>query len=425
MRMYDNMIMYDKDIINNQSYTDLYKIKLLMVKKNNNIIDKIIKKFENNKDLNCIVVKISLVWYNQFSNIREQIGHANSVIIYKFIKDGDNKESYLCLRTEPHRHTNVYCRNSVRKAIRDIFSYLPNSHYLDYIINSRSGLQDDEDNEIDKENLTDFDNLPKNIKKLSPLQGNSGFCASWTIYTNFILLLNRSISLDKLGQYFATFDEKIDKVSKSEKFVQEFNKCFKQDTIKEKKCRSKTDFINDVKDYRHTFYKQTNPKYILIKHIKLYRTIIYAVYFITRVLKITTLFDKITDKKDKKYLTKIFDKFDKFDKENDDPIKKRLLEQSKVKIKIPDDILNKDTHLCDDNLFDHEEFCLDNDISKPLPPDPMKFKCNESKLKVDNNIVLKDIRSSYAEQTKKRTEYNNNIINYLNKNINIVNLDYV
>ena len=88
-------------------------------------------------------------------------------------------------------------------------------------------------------NLTDFDNLPSNIKKLSPLQGNSGFCASWTIYTNFILLLNRSISLDKLGQYFATFDEKIDKVSKSEKFVQEFNKCFKQDTIKEKKCRSK------------------------------------------------------------------------------------------------------------------------------------------------------------------------------------------
>jgi len=123
----------------------------------------------------------------------------------------------------------------------------------------------------------------------------------------------------------------------------------------------------------------------------------------------------------KKYLTKIFDKFDK---ENDDPIKKRLLEQSTVQIKISNDILNKDTHLCDDNLFDHEEFCLDNDISKPLPPDPMKFKCNESKLKVDNNIVLKGNKSSKKNLEIENFIYIKNIKDFLNNNINIVNLDF-
>ena len=446
--IYNYIIMYDENIINDNSLSDLDKIKSLMINKNKKIIDNVIKNFEDNQQLNCIIVNISLKWYDIGNNSLNYVCHANSVIIYKFIKDDDNKVSYLCIRTEPHRHSDLYCRNSVRKAIRDIFSNLPNSYYLDNIINSHTGLQYDEQfNEFTKKNLTDFDNLPSNIKKLSPLQGNSGFCASWTIYTNFILLLNRSISLDKLGQYFTTFNQKIDTVSQSEKFVEEFNNCFKNKKktlflfnkyVKNKNCRSKSNFKNDVTQYYINLSLkvmnakniiqdniiQENPKYILIKHIKLYRTIIYAVYFITRVLKITTLFDKITDKKDKRYLTKIFNKFDNFINDNDDPIKKRLLEQSKVKIKIPDDILNKDTHLCDDNLFDHEEFCLDNDISKPLPPDPMKFKCNESKLKVDNNIVLKGNNSSKKNLEYANFIYRKNIKDFLNRNINIVNLDF-
>jgi hypothetical protein len=443
--IYNYIIMYDENIINDNSLSDLDKIKSLMVNKNKKIIDNVIKNFEDNQQLNCIIVNISLKWYDIGNNSLNNMYHANSVIIYKFIKDDDNKVSYLCIRTEPHRHSDLYCRNSVRKAIRDIFSNLPNSYYLDNIINSHTGLQYDEQfNEFTKKNLTDFDNLPSNIKKLSPLQGNSGFCASWTIYTNFILLLNRSISLDKLGQYFTTFNQKIDTVSQSEKFVEEFNNCFKNKKktlflfnkyVKNKNCRSKSNFKNDVTQYYINLSLkvmnakniiqdniiQENPKYILIKHIKLYRTIIYILYFITRVLNITTLFDNITDKKDKKYLTKIFDKFDK---ENDDPIKKRLLEQSTVQIKISNDILNKDTHLCDDNLFDHEEFCLDNDISKPLPPDPMKFKCNESKLKVDNNIVLKGNNSSKKNLKYANFIYRKNIKDFLNKNINIVNLDF-
>jgi hypothetical protein len=387
---------YDEDIINDESLTYLDKIKLLM--KNNKIIQKIIKKFKDNPELNSIIVFIQLIWIDDNINI-ESIGHANSVIIYKFMNN--DQVSYLCLRNEPHRHANIYCRNSVRKAIRDIFSQLPNSYYLDYIINSRTGLQINENNDIDKENLTDFDNLPKDMQKLSPLQGNSGFCASWTVYTMLVLLLNRSVPLEKMGEYFATFDT----ISKSEKFIQEFNKCFNPDTTKKnnESCRNKDDFIKEVTDYikntESTITKKIKHQYILTKHIKLYRTIIYIVYFITRKLNNTrlfnntNLFNNIPDN-DKKILNEIFDKFEK----KNDPVKERLINQSTVKINISNDILNKDIHLCDDNLFDHKDFCLDHKVSKILPENKNKWNCNDNKFKVDDKIVLKTVSESNTEQ---------------------------
>ncbi len=116
---------------------DLKKIKLMIKNKKDQIIRNIKDNFDKNPSLNAQILIISLSFYdNKPNNMIRRDGHANSVIIYRFRKNpSDTSDSYLCLRTEPHRHTNVYCRNSVRKTIRLIFSTLPNSYYLDYIIN--------------------------------------------------------------------------------------------------------------------------------------------------------------------------------------------------------------------------------------------------------------------------------------------------
>ncbi len=404
------------------------------------ILNNFNKKTDDGKRINCQIIKIILQYYNDKPNELGELtenSHANSVVIYRFEKNG--QDHYLCLRTEPHRHTNIYCRNSVRKAIRNIFSNMPNSYFLDYIINTRKGLQVNEQQEIDKQNLKkeiesiqvneqqdidkqnvqDFQNLPEDIKQLSPLQGNSGFCASWTMYTTFILLLNRHISLDKLGEYFTTFDHKLDTLSQSEKFLQEFNKCFNpnkstqqtQQIQETKPCRTKEKFIEDISGYTNlkvwgnryippysynTPYEdssQSTLKYILVKQIKLYRMIIFMLYYNTRKLKKTEVFDKIQNKTDKQILTEIFNDFDK---NTQDIVKERLIEQSKVKIEINDNILNRDTHLCDDNLFQHIDFCLNEDVVKPIPT-PDKWNCNNSKLKIDNNILLKALGSSTKE----------------------------
>jgi hypothetical protein len=411
-----NLLHYNEDI--EEIKKSELKFRQLFENKKKKLTVDILNNFQKNENLNCQIIKISLKYYNDDPNKLGEIkggSHANSVVIYRFKKNG--QDNYLCLRTEPHRHTNIYCRNSVRKAIRNIFSNMPNSYFLDYIINTRQGLQVDEQKEIDKENLTDFDNLPQDIKQLAPLQGNSGFCASWTLYTTLILLLNRDVPLDKLGEYFTTFDHKFDTVSKSEKFLEEFNKCFNLNQSNQS-CRTKEAFIQDISKYTSLKPKaklvtswgqeygnpysysipyedptQSTLKYILVKQIKLYRMIIFMLYYNTRKLKKTEVFDKIQNQTDKQILIEIFDDFDNNTR---DIIKERLIKQSQAKIEINDNILNRDTHLCDDNLFIHKEFCLNEDVVKPIPEDN-KWNCNNSKLRIGNNIVLKALDSSKKE----------------------------
>ena len=165
-----------KNLIN---YNNTNDVMSMMEDKKKEICKNILNNFNKNPHLNIQILYIVLKFYD--SNVNNlgiskkySNGHANYVTIYRFKKDG--KDAYLCLRTEPHRHTTLYCRNSMRKATRDIFKYLDNSYYLDFIIDSKKGLQgreDDESKDIEKENITDYDNLPYNIKNLSPLQGNS------------------------------------------------------------------------------------------------------------------------------------------------------------------------------------------------------------------------------------------------------------
>jgi hypothetical protein len=382
------------------------KIEKMRLLKNKQVVSTILARFKKEPSLNAQIVKIDLKFFdsNPESLQVDPIGHANSVIVYRFYQDG--KESYLCLRTEPHRHSNIYCRNSVRKAIRDVFSSLPNFYYLDFLINSREGLQSNEEQALDKLNSKDFDSLPENVKVLSPLKGNSGFCASWTMYTALLLLLNRNVDFDKLGNYLATFNLTQSRVP-SEKFAAEFESCFAKKVVPATNalsCPNKKQFAKEIASYLN-FKTQpdgsisygipyenknaTNYKYILFKHVKLYRSIIFAAYFVTKKLKQLNLINGIKNPQDQANLNAMFTKLDA----SYPSIEQQLKLAGKVRMHVPSSILERDTHKCDDQIFPHKDFCLDADIQRPIPT-PDNLSCGKSKLKRNNFIILRGLKST-------------------------------
>ena len=106
-------------------------------------------------------------------------------------------------------------------------------------------------------------------------------------------MLNRNIPLDKIGSYFSTFNLNLNDKTKSQKFREEFDKCYgKNSSLKDSSCKSKDIFEKEFKKYikyndieRTYFIINENLikyKYVLTKHIKLYRTIIFVLYFITK-----------------------------------------------------------------------------------------------------------------------------------------------
>ncbi len=414
------------DLLNFNNTDD---IRSMIEEKKKNICKNILAKFNKNPNLTTQILSVNLKFFDNNPDELNQdpIGHANSVTIYKFIKN--NTISYLCLRTEPHRHTNIYCRNSVRKAIRDIFKYLPNSYYLDFIIDTKEGLQVNEHQDIEKENITDYDDIPTNIQKLSPLQGNTGFCASWTLYTLIILMLNRDKSLDTIGKYFATFNIKSDKKKKSKLFREEYDRCFNEKS--DASCRSKEIFMNEFKKYinlkeikinnqtQYNYKIQNENKlkyeYILTKHIKLYRAILLILYFITKKLNISNIINNINNQNDIHILNRIFDKFDRDNVMN--KIFTKLNSVDSVKIEISQEILDKDRHLCDDNIFDHKEFCQIEDINKDIDDNNIKY-CEFAKY--GNTYKLKGLKSTLNDEKTELKESQNDTVNdisYLIKKI--------
>jgi len=385
--------------LDNINYIELIK------NKQKQICDEIMKNFNKNLNLKLQILNINL--YIIDDNIEEIGGsalHTNAILIYKFIKN--NNPAYLCLRTEPHRHSNTYCRNSVRKAIRDICNNFPDSYYLDYIIDSREGLQNNENiaNDIELKNMYDYYNIPKELRNMSPLQGSSGYCATWTLYMIMILILNKNIDLEIIGKYFADFNSKYnDKgIRKLQKLREEYDKhCSTQNDECSKIKLEIEKYLNIQKTDTGTIYNIINEKsdcdyiYIIMKHIKLYRIILFLLCLLAK--------EGILDRT--KYVTKygetniITDKiFDNFDTILD-TIKNKLNEKADITIK--QNILDKDRHKCDDNLFDHIDFCnINDDIIKDIPI-PDINNCNNSHLNKDNKIVLENIRKNLVEQQLK------------------------
>lgn len=406
----------------NIDYIDLIK------NKQKEVCDEIIKKFDENPDLKMQILDIILTLLDE--NIEEIGGsstHLNAILIYKFKKNKTDKEySYLCLRTEPHRHSNRYCRNSVRKAIRDICKNFPNSYYLDYIIDSKIGLQNNENiaDDIERRDMYDYYNIPNELRHMSPLQGSSGFCATWTLYVIMILILNKDKQLDKIGKYFADFNsEYIEKgKTKSQLMREKYDIVCKpnKDNKDNEDCNRIIEEIRryfnieQIKTENGTKYKYAYPNeksecdyaYIIMKHIKLYRIILFVLYLLSK----NNIIDKTKylNKNNKQFVDEIFSQFDK----NNIlvHIKEKLDIQSEIII--TQEILDKDRHKCDDNIFEHNEFCnINEDISKEIP-DPDINNCNNSHLKKDNKIILDSIAmnvrkesQTFNEKTKENADY--------------------
>jgi RNase P protein component len=381
----EDLIKYDEKL---KLTTDQQEnAKLLLENKKKDIIEKIKNNFDINSNINCQIVRVSLKWFdNSNDNIKlDGIGHANAILIVKY--KNSNGDAYLCIRIEPHRHSNIYCRNSIRKAIRDIFTQLPNSTYLDYVIDTRVGLQADENNVIEKNDLSDYKDLPKNIQKLSPLQGNTGFCTAWTMYTMIILILNRDKPLDKIGKYLATFNIKLDEknIISTSNILDELKGCYpdtKQIEKTNNSCKDKEEILDKFKKYidykkedkyiSYTIPKESNllnknPKYILTKHIKLYRTIMVIFYYITKKFGITDIYQSEQITRDKTNIDKTFEEIEKNIGKHDF-FKEVLESMNKKQISdIKDDISSKDKHYCDDNIFEHKDFCQLNSKEKEIP----------------------------------------------------------
>ncbi len=122
----------------------IYQMKKL---KNIQIIQYCYDDFQENKDLKCINIFVSLVLKNNYGkNINY---HANALTILKI--QNNNKYEYLCIRIEPHRRSKFYCRVSTRKYLRDlIIDNIPNSYYIDYLGKYSEGLQMNEEIIINK-----------------------------------------------------------------------------------------------------------------------------------------------------------------------------------------------------------------------------------------------------------------------------------
>ncbi len=329
------------------------KLSELIEFKRKNFVKLILNLFEKEKT-NKIVVHLALRFFTNFNTLETE-GHSNSLVIYKF---PDN--TFLVLRTEPHRHTNIYCRPSMRKAIRDLFKDNKNFFYKDYVIKNpyRIGLQvyEEKKTEIDLKNETDFDKLPPKYQLISPLQGNSGFCASWTMYTTMILLLNHDKSLSSIGDYLGSF------------------------------------FLNsdDIDDY--------DTLYTLYKHIKLYRSIIFAVCFLYRTFgksKFKSIFlegliKNGANRKDTELLESIVKdltpQFNEFDN----------ILKSLTKIPVPkQNMAGFDPHKCTDSLFNHKEMCLMDDLNKKITQkEKEEFNCD------DTNITLIGVKQARINENK-------------------------
>jgi hypothetical protein len=241
-------------------------------------------------DTMLILVDLEFFIHQSGNFVKQEAGHANSLVIRK---DGN---TILAIRTEPHRHSNIYCRNSVRKAIREIFTnieaIIPNANfvYIDYIISSKVGLQTSEEAYELEDN--DFDSLQKAYKVYSPLKGNSGFCASWTLYISLLILLNPSLGIQGIGDYLQHLNVPV-KIKSVDEIINESQSMQAVDITR--------DLNKLVKDgYLHmNISNQSDPNYIITKHRKLYMMILTALYILKYIIDqdSTAVFDDYIERK--------------------------------------------------------------------------------------------------------------------------------
>ena len=360
----------------------------------NTYIQKIINEFLKDETKNDKIIQITLQYIKELKPGDEEYSddnkynielHANIIILSKF--KYKNKTCILGRRIEPHRHSDTYCRNSIRKEIRDIFERLPNFFYVDYYMKNHMGLQYNECMDIKKKYIRQyFDVINENIScPVSQLYKIDRFCATWCAYITSILLLNKQISILDLSTYFTHFDVQDDK-SFIDEYIEEYEKIKKDD-------KHAIDlFITNFTNFFETpIFRYTNSgfKYNYIKNLKIYTFIIYYCIFICNKYNIIRF---TFPEQDFNYLKEIY-KF--YKTKNYEKVVTDLIEKSYSIQIIPDDkILDRyKLHLCEDKLFNHNEMCLEQEICKDVPLELKDICENEDKicLKFPDKIKLNKI----------------------------------
>lgn len=321
-------------------------------KKQNDYINFINEQFVKSIYTDKIIqITLQYIKYDSVNDTYNIEYHSNAIILSKFKKSGEN--CILGQRIEPHRRSNTYCRNSVRKEIRNIFKRLPNFYYVDYYMKDRDGLQTFECIDI----YSDYIHQECNLKILD---GIEGFCSSWTAYICSIILLNKNKSTNDIAKYLTLFD--ID-----EKSVLEYHK----ETLEKLKTEKDNNKIKLFYEYIKKFYGSIEYyfakgyKYIISTNLKLYYFIMYFYKFIDP--SIITLHSELFPE-DKNKLSFFCDKIDinNFDEK---------IKENNKNITLSENILNIDKkHKCYDEIFEHEDFCKEEEVCKILNKDHECYK---------------------------------------------------
>ena len=407
-------ILKSKILFNIQDIKDINKdnINTHVEQKKNKFIEDIRDTFINNEEINDKIIQISLQFIKHIPEINNEDDkakskdvdikkliyeiehHANLIILSKINIDG--KQHILCRRIEPHRHSNIYCRNSVRKEIREIFSKIPNFIYVDYYINTHYGIQTNECIDIHKKyitnlfnNLTDFSDCD-----ISQLNNIDGFCSSWCAYIASIILLNKDKSIEVINNYLETFN--LPKKSFIDYHIEEYTQLdkSKEKNIIEFKSNFEKFYDNDIFKYSITGFE-----YNYVKNLKLYTFMLIFYFYIITEYNISI---NILNNDDKEKIIKFCEKF------NYDELKLKILQNIKYKLifdskiennKLIIDNLKKihNRHYCTDNIFDHEEFCMCTQICKQIPE-----KFNKCKKSGSTEICLEPLKNKILSIDEKK-----------------------
>jgi hypothetical protein len=395
LNIYNNLFIFKNKFVNFLNINDIININDIMnineqqILQNINInkdiyIRKIIDEFINDDTKNDKIIQITLQYirelslkdedYNEDNKYKIEL-HSNLIILSKF--KHEDKICILGRRIEPHRHSDTYCRNSIRKEIRDIFDRLPNFYYIDYYMKNHMGLQVNECIDIKKEYIQNyFDVINPDITcTTSHLYKIDGFCSTWCAYIASILLLNKHISISDLSMYLTKFDIDDDKSFINE-YIEEYEKIDK--TNKSEIDLFRTNFVDFFKTEIFR-YSDHGFRYNYIKNLKLYTFIIYYCKFICNkypILRLTLSYQ------DYIYLRDVYTLYK--DNNYEQYIKEQINKSNSILINPSDKILDKNNlHLCKDKLFNHNEMCLEEETCKDIPDD-LKIICGDK-----NNICLK------------------------------------
>lgn len=399
------------------------------------------------------VITINLTIKIIDNNFNSKITHENSVTIFK-----TNENILLAIRCEPHRLSSCYCRNTVRKIIREYLSvYGDKVKYIDHIFDDLAGLQIQEENKILSSNFSgnqelrfsSINNTNQIYKtQLSPLQGLDCLCIIWSLLHDLLLRMNNQSTLEEIAEYF------------SHETTKKFNKLYNIVTHKKKNTNKNNNYtynnasiIKNIqvfyekyigksfsfKEYSiadfMVFLKKPSYDKLLLNHANSYILII----FIYKQCIDFILQDKFYNTNDDKYndinitqdemIKQQLDLYSWFKISDND--KSKLINLFKMLSKNEDYIIDKicnigpisfpnskipeDSHICENSVFNYDELCKNEKKIKKVPDQYIKeCKGKNTEVHIYNNSQYYYTSYTSHKMFKKMSKIDEFIITNMN-----------